>query len=110
VSLGQGWSEAEFDHHAFLFWPRTSLAVIPFDQRAVGFRVGRRGIDEVGRVEHGAGKLQGGAGIRRSLVVGDGVLTVSDAGVKSSSLTSLTDRGWAAFPPAEIAGPKPGGG
>ena len=44
--LGQGWSEAESDHHAFLFWPKTGLVVIPFEQRAVGFRVGRaRGID-----------------------------------------------------------------
>ena len=51
--LGQGWSEAEHDHHAFLFWPRTGLVMIPFEQRAVGFRVGRsRGIDPLGRVEH----------------------------------------------------------
>ena len=51
--LGQGWSEAEHDHHAFLFWPRTGLVMIPFEQRAVGFRVGRsRGIDPLGQVEH----------------------------------------------------------
>jgi hypothetical protein len=92
--LGPGWSEAESDHHAFLFWPRTGLAVIPFDQRAVGFRVGRaRGIDKVGQVEHPRD-----AAVRRSLVVGDDVLTVSDAGVKASSLATLADRGWAAFP------------
>ena len=49
--------------------------VIPFDQRAVGFRVGRaRGIDRVGRVEHDADDSP----IRRSLVVGDSVLTVSE--------------------------------
>ena len=47
--LGQGWSEAEHDHHAFLFWPKTGLVMIPFEQRAVGFRVGRtRGIDPLG--------------------------------------------------------------
>ena len=40
-TLGQGWSEAESDHHAFLFWPPTGLVVIPFEQGAVGFRVGR---------------------------------------------------------------------
>ena len=34
--LGPGWSEAESDHHAFLFWPKTGLVVIPFEQRAVG--------------------------------------------------------------------------
>src|SRR5207247_5296385 len=85
ASLGLGWSEAESDHHAFLYWPRTGLVVVPFQDRAVGFRVVRtRGIDEIGRIEHGAGKLQWSAGIRRSLVVRDAVLTVSDAGVESS--------------------------
>jgi uncharacterized secreted protein with C-terminal beta-propeller domain len=95
--LGRGWSEAEHDHHAFLFWPRTGLVMIPFEQRAVGFRVGRaRGIDPLGRVEHDAQWP-----IRRSLVVGDGVLTVSENGVKESSLATLGERGWAAFPPAK---------
>ena len=95
--LGQGWSEAEHDHHAFLFWPRTGLVMIPFEQRASGFRVGRtRGIDPLGRVEHDAQWP-----IRRSLVVGDGVLTVSENGVKESSLATLGERGWAAFPPAK---------
>ena len=92
--LGQGWSEAEHDHHAFLFWPRTGLVMIPFEQRAVGFRVGRsRGIDPLGRVEHDQGSP-----IRRSLVVGDSVLTVSENGIKASSLATLAERGWAAFP------------
>lgn len=101
LSLGPGWSEAESDHHAFLFWPRTGLVVLPFDQRAIGFQVGRsRGIDEVGRVEHTRT-----APIRRSLVVGDAVLTVSDAGVKASSLATLAERGWVAFPPPEPAPP-----
>ena len=36
--------------------------------------------------------------IRRSLVVGDGVYTVSDNGVLASSLATLVERGWAAFP------------
>jgi hypothetical protein len=37
-------------------------------------------------------------GIRRSLVVRDAVLTVSDAGVKASSLSTLASLGWAALP------------
>jgi uncharacterized secreted protein with C-terminal beta-propeller domain len=101
--LGPGWSEAESDHHAFLFWPRTGLVVVPFVQQAAGFRVGRaRGIDSVARVAHEAA-----ATIRRSLVVGDSVLTVSDTGVKSSSLATLADQGWAAFPPATRDMPGP---
>jgi len=106
-SLGLGWSEAESDHHAFLYWPRTGLMVIPFEQRALGYRISRtRGIDPAGRIEHEAGKLSWTPGIRRSLVVRDSVLTVSDAGVKSSSVATLAERGWAAFPPPEA--PKPG--
>jgi uncharacterized secreted protein with C-terminal beta-propeller domain len=99
VALGPGWSEAESEHHAFLFWPRTGLVVIPLEKRAVGFRVGRaRGIDELGRIEH-----PGSATIRRSVVVGDSVLTISDAGAKSSGLATLADEGWAAFPQPEPA-------
>ena len=106
--LGLGWSEAESDHHAFLYWPRTGLVVIPFEQRAVGYRVGRaRGIVPAGRIEHEAGKLSYTPGVRRSMVVRDSVLTVSDAGVKSSSLATLAERGWAAFPPAEAPKPLP---
>ena len=70
--------------------------MIPFEQRAVGFRVGRtRGIDPLGKVEHDQAYP-----IRRSLVVGDSVLTVSENGVKESSLATLAERGWAAFPAA----------
>ncbi|MBA2460776.1 MAG: beta-propeller domain-containing protein [Actinobacteria bacterium] len=99
AALGLGWSEAESDHHAFLFWPRTGVVVIPFEQRAVAFRVGRaRGIDELGRIDH-APENRWAAGIRRSLVVRDGVFTVSEAGVMSSSLATLAERGWAGFPP-----------
>jgi uncharacterized secreted protein with C-terminal beta-propeller domain len=94
AALGPGWSEAESDHHAFLFWPRSGLVVVPFQQQAVGFRVGRgRGIDEVGRIENGDASA-----IRRSVVVRDAVFTVSDTGVGSSSLTTLAALGWAAFP------------
>ena len=35
--------------------------------------------------------------IRRSLVVGDRLFTVSDAGVKASSLATLADAGWVGF-------------
>jgi uncharacterized secreted protein with C-terminal beta-propeller domain len=99
--LGEGWSEAEHDHHAFLFWPRTGLVMIPFNQEAAGFKVSRaRGIDRVGRVEHDTQWS-----IRRSLVVRDSVLTVSEKGVMASALTNLAERGWATFPPP--APPKP---
>ena len=107
LSLGAGWSEAQFDHHAFLYWPRTGLAVLPFDQKAVGLRISRsRGVEQLGRIVHGAGARQGTPQIRRALVAGGSLLTVSDAGVKASTLDTLADRGWAAFPPP-APGPVP---
>ena len=96
-------SEAEHDHHAFLWWPDTNLAVIPVsvyeDDRsfsgAIGFRVGRSGIEEVGRASHDQ------YGIRRSLVIGESLFTVSDAGVEQGNLLTLAEQGFAAFPPPE---------
>ena len=107
-ALGKGWSEAESEHHAFLWWPRTRLAVIPLQEYAdrpfvgaLGLRVGRAGgISEAGRVSHPAATgadLVGSPGtpVRRSVVVGDVLYTVSAAGVKASSLASFADLGFA---------------
>jgi Beta propeller domain len=107
-TIESGRSEAESDHHAFLYWPRTGLAVVPVDRYtidgrgveqpfsgAIGFRVGRGGIDEVGKVTHGReGRPDP---IRRSVVVGDGLYTVSGSGVRASELGTLADRAWIAF-------------
>ena len=82
--------------------------VVPFDERAVGYRVGRsNGLELVGRIAHP--KEQGASSaIARSLVVGNSVFTVSPAGVASSSLATLAPQGWAAFPPpARVPGPVP---
>jgi uncharacterized secreted protein with C-terminal beta-propeller domain len=108
ATLGAGWSEAESDPHAFLFWPQTDLVVVPFDQRAVGYRVGRStGLELVGRITHP--KEQGASSaIARSVVVGNSVFTVSPAGVASSSLATLAPQGWVSFPPpAQVPGPVP---
>jgi hypothetical protein len=104
-TLGDGSSsQVEYDHHAFLFWPPTRLTVLPLALYqgesqpfvgAVGFRVAG-GIAELGRVTHGSGE---GAGyINRSVVVGDRLFTISELGVKASSLDTLTEQAWVAFP------------
>jgi hypothetical protein len=110
-ALGSSWSEAESDHHAFLWWGPSRLAVLPVQAYAdkpfigaVGFRVGRGGIVESGRITHTGEASPGDAGgvggipIRRSLVVGDALYTVSEMGVKATGLASFADEGWAAFP------------
>jgi hypothetical protein len=107
-TLGQGASSAvEFDHRAFLYWPRTRLAVVPYEEwsqmgaglsfgGAVGLQVGRAGgIAELGRVSH---PVQVGLGaIRRSVVVRGSLLTVSDSGIMSSPLDTLRGGAWLAF-------------
>ena len=100
--LGASWSEAENDHRAFLWWPATRTAVLPLQEArstpfagAVGLRVNRLGITELGRVSHPEG---GASAIRRSVVVGDTLYTVSDSGVAASSLLTFAERGFAKLP------------
>jgi hypothetical protein len=117
--LAPGWSEAEWDHHAFLWWAPTGLAVVPvtasvWDEAtgqvlelggAVGLHAGPDGLSEIGRVRHPAGQ------IRRSLVVGPLLYTISDAGLRSSDLGTLADRAWVPFPgytPEPPPVPEPG--
>jgi beta propeller domain-containing protein len=117
-TLGRTSSQVESDHHAFLWWPRTRLAVLPVQTYldtpflgAVGLRVRRSGIAEIGRITHPgmtgvepAGSP--GTPITRSVVVGDTLFTVSAAGVKASALATFADRGFARLP-GEEAGPPP---
>jgi hypothetical protein len=67
-------------------------------------------LTEVGRVSHdGRGEQSDGFyPINRSLVIGDALYTLSDAGVLKSDLASLADHGFAAFPlPANQGQPIP---
>ncbi|MET8832498.1 beta-propeller domain-containing protein [Micromonospora sp. NPDC004540] len=106
----QGQSEAEFDPHAFLYWSAERLVVVPLtvpgagavskrglpSNVALALRVGDGGFTEVGTVDHelAAGRSGELVMIRRSLVV-DGVLwTVSDAGLKATSLATMKTLGW----------------
>ena len=109
LQLGTSWSAAEGDHHAFLWWPRSRLAVIPLATAgdrpftgAVGLRVSGRSLTAAGRLTHAvAGTPQAsepvGPAILRSFVVGDSLYTVSEVGLKASSLTTLADTGFVRF-------------
>ena len=94
-------SEVEQDHHAFLWWPAADLAVVPitggFDRNvtgAVAFRVSDGAITQAGRIEHPSSEL-----IRRSLVIGDRLYTVSGAGVMANDLRTMTQTAWVALQP-----------
>ncbi|WP_432869787.1 beta-propeller domain-containing protein [Microbispora rosea] len=104
-------SEAEWDPHAFLYWPATGLAVLPLQtwtgggiggSAALVLRVGDREITKLGVVTHPRPAATGGfapadQGIRRSLVIGGELWTVSGAGLKVSDAATLADRAWVPF-------------
>jgi hypothetical protein len=97
-----GTSEVEHNPHAFLYWPARNLAVVPvMEMRKVASREGFQqgnyalvlrldaaGLTEVGRISHPNGIVQ------RSLVIGDELWTVSDAGVMVNDLDRLAQRAW----------------
>jgi len=101
-----GHSEAEFDPHAFLYWPQTGLLVVPLQDvkggsgdRGVGalvLRVGDGTISDVGFVEHPRGR-DGIPTIRRSLMIDGTLWTVSNAGLLASDPGNATQRAWVPF-------------
>jgi uncharacterized secreted protein with C-terminal beta-propeller domain len=99
-----GQSEAEWDPHALLWWPATRLLVVPVtdfgrwgDPRpkdsALALRVTGDGLARVGAVAQPA--VDGAPPtVRRSLVVGDVLWTLSDAGLQASGLATLDRLSW----------------
>ncbi|HUY71336.1 MAG TPA: beta-propeller domain-containing protein [Gaiellaceae bacterium] len=122
TSLGTGSSsQVTYDHHAFLFWPATNLAVLPVQvyatastvyvpgappvtssqpfNGAIGYTVTSSGITEVAPIVQDT--VNGSTPtIERSIVIGDQLYTVSDLGVMASRLNSLARQAFVAFPTA----------
>jgi len=94
----QARSEAEFDHHAFLYWAKTGLLVLPVQSNqdgntgAIGFAVTDERITETARI-----RQRDLSPVRRSLVVGDQLLTLSETGLRTGDLRSLDERSWLVF-------------
>jgi hypothetical protein len=64
----------------------------------VGIRVAREALTELARIEHPVKSQSDYYGsLRRSLVVGGSVLTLSERGIKASALDTLADRAWVPF-------------
>lgn len=99
--LADSSSETEFDPHAFLYWPKSGLTVIPVMRQrgerteALVFTAGPGGLRRLGSVRHPGGGDY--SPIRRSLIVGDTLWTVSDSGARASDARTLADQGWLAF-------------
>ena len=92
-----GWSEAEADPHAVLWWPATGLLVLPVsDERsdaALALRVTGNQVRAVSRLAAPAGDA---GPMRRALVIGDVLWTVSDRGLLASDVSTLDRLGWVA--------------
>jgi uncharacterized secreted protein with C-terminal beta-propeller domain len=99
VALGElTSSEAEYDHHAFLWWEPLRLAVVPVSDyeggepaQAIGFRVDRaNGIAEIGRTRENADVL-------RTLVIGPRLFTLTGEGLHAYDLGTLAPGPYTAF-------------
>jgi hypothetical protein len=116
---GGGWSDVEYDPHAFLYWPDTGTVVIPVsaygdvagslengDELAMAggalvLRLDGDALIEVGVLSHvrpaGQGESLHDPSIRRSLVIGETLWTVSGSGAMASDLDDLTEQAWVPF-------------
>ena len=98
LTLPGAYSLAEWDHHAFLYWPATSTLVIPIQQAnglnwwngALAVHAGADGIRTLAEME------QPGY-VHRTLVVGENLLTLSDTGIQSYDLVDFEESSWLAF-------------
>jgi hypothetical protein len=75
-----GWSEAEYEPHALLWWPATRLLAVPVNDSGLVLKVTDTGLTRTGTV---AGP------VRRNLVVGDVLWTVTDTGLQAANLSTL---------------------
>ncbi|MFI7450561.1 beta-propeller domain-containing protein [Nonomuraea sp. NPDC049714] len=96
-------SEAEWDPHAFLYWPQTGTAVIPLssygdgEQRsgAAVLKITDSEVSRVGMIEHPAGRAgEYPPGIQRSMMIGDSIWTFSYAGAQVNDAATLDRQAW----------------
>lgn len=93
-----GWSEAEVDPHAFLYWPDRKLVVLPVSAYggmgtgALGLTLRGSQFATLGTVRHLRHGWPGGVQIRRCLVIDQTLWTVSEVGLKASDLDTLAQQ------------------
>lgn len=98
-------SAAEADPHAFLYWPDTSTAVLPYQSWTGGrygagalvLKVADSGIDLSGTITLPATSPSSGQGILRAIMIGHSVWTVSTDGLLVSDASTLAEQAWIAY-------------
>jgi putative cell wall-binding protein len=101
VTFPDGYTQVQYDPHAFLYWPATGLSVIPMDvftregsgfQGAVGVTVASSGLTEAGRASHtDDADPNSFPQITRAFVAAGVLYTVSDSGVEADDLGTLAE-------------------
>ncbi|WP_327585701.1 beta-propeller domain-containing protein [Nonomuraea sp. NBC_00507] len=92
-------SEAEWDPHAFLYWPKTGLSVIPLTQQtesgALVLKIDDSGVSKLGMIKHPVQESQDyQPGIQRSMVIGATIWTFSQEGIQVNDATTLASQAW----------------
>ena len=102
VYVNGAYSPAEDDHHAFLWWAKDRLVVVPMsDEQSPRSEMAVYHVSDLGVIAK-LGAVQPPAspdyvGIERSLVIGGVLYVVSDGGVLASDLHSLKRVAWIPF-------------
>ena len=117
-ALPGGYSEAEYDPHAFLYWAAEHLLVVPMWAQsavdgslqptdkpmfggALALRLDGDRFTKLGFISHpgaaGITAYQRDPSIRRSLVIGDTLWTISSSGAMATDIHALADQEWVPF-------------
>ncbi len=115
-TLKDAYSDAEWDHHAFLYWPPDEIVVIPvswweeprrggWERRAGALVLSASGnqLEQVALIEHEPHSGGGGgwvSSILRSLVVDDTLFTMSGDGLLGSELGTFDTTSWTWLEPS----------
>ncbi|WP_030476806.1 beta-propeller domain-containing protein [Lentzea albidocapillata] len=96
-------SEAQFDPHAFLFWPQDGTLVIPvasykahYELSSLVLRVDGNQLRDVGKIAEPSSQDYG-SGQRRTIVIGDQLWLISSAGVQINARNGLAQQAWLPF-------------
>jgi uncharacterized secreted protein with C-terminal beta-propeller domain len=101
LTIENGHSEVEWDHHAFLHHAESGLTVVPYQQwccengkdapmvGAIVMKIADGRIRDLGTISHVRNGDEWGPQIRRALLIGDVLVTVSESGIMLSDPESL---------------------